>query len=96
MVRISSILRKVILLSGTRERGRVMLHRIETTDPITGRDITDLSGKPYVVEAGEEADLVIYFESEESRQAYLDIPVEHPIDHHVNLDNPTDVMIDEG
>ncbi len=73
-----------------------MLHRIETTDPISGRDITDLEGKPYVVDAGPEEELVIYFESEETKRQFLDIPVEHPIDHHVNLDNPTDVMIDEG
>ncbi len=73
-----------------------MRHRIETTDPITRRDITDLEGAPYVVEAGPEEDLVIYFESEETKRQYLEIPVEHPIDHHVNLDNPTDVMIDEG
>jgi hypothetical protein len=74
------------------------MHRIETTDPITGRDIpiNDLPGKPYVIEAGDENDLVIYFESEASKQRYLDIPVEHPIDHHVNLDNPTDIMVDEG
>ncbi len=73
-----------------------MRHRIETTDPISRRDITDLEGKPYVVEAGPEEELVIYFESEETKRQYLEIPVEHPIDHHVNLDNPTDVMIDEG
>lgn len=75
-----------------------MLHRIETTDPITGHDIpiSELPGKPYVVEAGNESDLVIYFETEASKQEYLDITVEHPIDHHVNLDNPTEIMIDEG
>ena len=73
-----------------------MLHRIETTDPISGRDITDLEGKPYVVDAGPEQELIIYFESEETKRQFLEIPVEHPIDHHVNLDNPTDVMIDEG
>jgi len=48
------------------------------------------------VEAGTESDLVIYFESEASKKQYLDIPVEHPPDHHLNLDNPTDVMIAEG
>jgi len=75
-----------------------MLHRIETTDPITGHDIpvSDLPGKPFVVETSEESDLVIYFENESNRRRYLEIPVEHPIDHHVNLDNPTDDMIDEG
>jgi hypothetical protein len=73
-----------------------MLHRIETTDPITGRDIKDLEGKPYVVEAGPEEDLVTYFESEETKRQYLEIPVEHPIEHRLNLDNPADEMIDEG
>lgn len=73
-----------------------MLHRIATTDPITGHDIEDLEGKPYIVESGTEEDLVIYFESEESKREYMSIPIEHPIDHHVNLDNPTDDMIDEG
>lgn len=73
------------------------MHRIETTDPITGRDIENLEGKPYVVEgSGTPDDLVIYFESEETKRQYMGIPVEHPIDHHVNLDNPTDIMIDEG
>jgi hypothetical protein len=73
------------------------MHRIETTDPITRRDISDLEGKPYVVEGeGTVDDLVIYFESDDTKRQYMEIGVEHPIDHHVNLDNPTDVMIDEG
>ncbi|MDH3527481.1 MAG: hypothetical protein OEN52_05425 [Gammaproteobacteria bacterium] len=74
----------------------VILHRIETTDPITGRDIEDLTGIPYIVEQSASEDLVIDFESEESKRRNLDIPVEHPIDHHVNLVNPPDIMIDEG
>lgn len=73
-----------------------MLHRIETTDPITGHDIADLSGKPYVVHSGANEDLVVYFESEDSKRQYMEIPVEHPIEHRLNLDNPTDIMIDEG
>ncbi|MGF1613994.1 MAG: hypothetical protein ACFCVA_08825 [Gammaproteobacteria bacterium] len=73
-----------------------MLHRVETTDPITGRDITDLTGKPYIVDRGSEEELVIYFESEDSRRQFLEIPVEHPIEHRLNLDNPTDVIIPEG
>lgn len=56
----------------------------------------DLEGKPYVVEARPEEDLVIYFESEETKRQYLEIPVEHPIEHRLNLDNPADEMIDEG
>ena len=73
-----------------------MLHRIETTDPITQRDILDLTGKPFIVERSESEDLVIYFESEASRRQYLDIPVEHPIEHRLNLDNPSEENYDEG
>lgn len=66
-------------------------HMISTTDPITGREIEDIAGHPYVVEGGHYNDITIYFESEETRQAYLDIPVEHPgADLKVNLDNPAD------
>jgi hypothetical protein len=47
--------------------------------------------------AGAETGLRVYFESEENRRAYLDVPVEHPLSElSVNLDNPTDEMIDEG
>ena len=74
-----------------------MMHRIETTDPISRRDVRDLNARPRVVEGkGTVDELTIYFESEENKRQYLNIPVEHPIDHRVNLDNPTDVMIDEG
>jgi len=73
-----------------------MLHRVTTTDPMTGRDLHDVSGRPCVVHAGAQEELVIYFESEASKRAYLQVPVQHPIEHRLNLDNPTDVMIDEG
>lgn len=74
-----------------------MLQRVETTDPITGRDIEDLNGKPFVVERSSEDQLTIYFESEESKRKYMEIPVEHPIEHRLNLDNPTEEgMVDEG
>ncbi len=70
-------------------------HIISTTDPITGRDIVDLAGHPYVVEGDHYNDITIYFESEDTRRAYLDIPVEHPgADLTVNLDNPTDECFD--
>lgn len=55
---------------------------ISTIDPITGRDIDNLEGHPYVVDG----DMVMYFETEETRQAYLDTPVDHPV--HLP-DNPT-------
>ena len=68
-----------------------MKHRIETTDPITGHDIEDLYGKPYVVEgAGTPNDRVIYFESEDSRQKYLEGGAEHLRGHQLNLDGSSD------
>ena len=70
-------------------------HMISTTDPITGRDIPDVTGHPHVVEGDHYHDLTIYFESEETREAYLNIPIEHPgSDLSINLDNPTDEVFD--
>ena len=51
--------------------------RIETTDPITGNTIKTPEGHPFVIEGSGEGALKIYFESEASKQAYLDIEVEH-------------------
>lgn len=68
---------------------------ITTRDPITGRDIEDLAGSPFLVEVDESHELTIYFESEASRSAYLNLHVEHPgADLSVNLDNPTDECFD--
>lgn len=63
--------------------------RISTVDPITGRDIEDLAGRPYLVDGN----LTIYFESETTRQAFLDMPVDHPFRL---ADNPTAEGYDEG
>ncbi len=62
---------------------------ISTIDPISGRDIDDLAGKPYIVDG----DIVMYFESEETRQAYLDTPIDHPLRL---ADNPTEEWVAEG
>jgi hypothetical protein len=62
---------------------------ITTIDPITGDDIEDLAGKPYIVDGN----VVMYFESEQTRQAYLDMPLDHPV--HLP-DNPTDEGVAEG
>ena len=63
--------------------------RIEMTDPITGNTIKTPESCPFVIEGSGEGALKIYFESEESKQAYLDIEVEHPgKDLSTNLDNP--------
>jgi len=62
---------------------------ITTIDPITGRDIEDLEGQPFIVDG----EMVIYFESEDTRQAYLDTPMDHP----VRLpDNPMEDWVAEG
>lgn len=62
---------------------------ISSIDPITGRDIDDLAGKPYLVDGI----ITMYFETEETRQAYIDEPTDHPF--HL-IDNPYDEGIDEG
>jgi hypothetical protein len=62
---------------------------VSTTDPITGHDITNPEGHPFVVEGTGDNAIKIYFDDEASRRAYLDIAVEHPgEDFQVNLDNP--------
>lgn len=48
---------------------------ITTIDPISGNDIQDLSGRPHIVDGN----IVIYFETEENRQAYIDMPMDHPV-----------------
>lgn len=58
-------------------------------DPISGRDIGDSSGHPYIIDGN----VTMYFESEETRQAYIDTPIDHPF--HL-VDNPTDEGYDEG
>jgi hypothetical protein len=62
---------------------------ITTIDPISGRDIEDLAGQPYIVDGN----VVMYFESRQTRQAYLDTPIDHPL----RLpDNPNDEWVAEG
>ena len=48
-------------------------HLIGTIDPITGHDV----GHPFIVDGK----LTIYFETEDSRQAFLDTPLNHPYAH---------------
>jgi hypothetical protein len=63
------------------QRDKEQSHRLHepekitsTTDPITGVDIKELSGHPYI----KDGNVVIYFESEETRKAFQDIPIDHP------------------
>jgi len=37
---------------------------------------------PYVIENDEDDSLIIYFESEENRQLYLEDPTEHKLEHY--------------
>lgn len=62
---------------------------VSTIDPITGHDIDILAKHPYIVDGN----VTMYFESEETRQAYLDTPLDHPF--HL-VDNPTGEGYDEG
>ncbi|MFP5504905.1 MAG: hypothetical protein ACLGH6_01785 [Gammaproteobacteria bacterium] len=54
---------------------------LTSIDPITGRDIEDLSGRPYLIDGN----VTMYFESDATRQAYLDTPIDHPFRL---IDNP--------
>jgi len=59
-----------------------MTYRIETTDPITGKSVTQLMDMPYVVEDSDDDSLIIYFESEQNRDLYLKDPTEHRLEHY--------------
>jgi hypothetical protein len=71
----------------------VRLHEPEqiltSIDPITGREIEDLAGHPYIVDGN----VVMYFESERTRNVYLAYPKDHPFRL---VDNPTGEGYDEG
>lgn len=58
-------------------------------DPITGRDIGDLHRRPYLVDGN----VTMYFESEETRREYLDMPLDHPFRLQ---DNPDDEWVANG
>jgi hypothetical protein len=49
-------------------------HLINTIDPMTGRDIDIVTSHPSL----EDGNLTIYFETEGTRKAYLDMPLDHP------------------
>lgn len=49
-------------------------HLINTIDPMTGEDIENVTSHPHL----EDGNLTIYFETEATRKAYLDMPLNHP------------------
>lgn len=59
-----------------------MTYKIETTDPITGKSLDQLADLPYVVENDEDDSLIIYFESEQNRELYLQDPTGHKLKHY--------------
>jgi YHS domain-containing protein len=62
---------------------------ISTIDPISGKDVGNVEGKPALVDGN----LTMYFKSEETRQAYLDTSKNHTL----NLrDNPLEDGEAEG
>lgn len=63
--------------------------RLSTIDPITRREIDDVTGHPFVIDG----DLTIYFESETTRRTFLNIPTDHLFRL---IDNPVDEGYDEG
>ncbi len=62
---------------------------ISTIDPITGKEIDNLEGHPYLVDGN----VVIYFESEATRKAFQEMPTDHPFRLQ---DNPLDEGEAEG
>ena len=54
------------------------MHIRTTTDPITMRDVTDLDQHPCMYDGDADNGLEIYFESEETRQAYLNLKPHDP------------------
>ena len=59
-----------------------MTYRIETTDPITGKSLNQLMDLPFVIEDDEDDSLIIYFESEQNRDLYLEDPSEFKLEHY--------------
>jgi len=62
---------------------------ISSIDPVSGRDIGDVEAHPFIVDGS----LVIYFESETTKQAYIDTPTDHPVPL---PDNPDEDWVAEG
>jgi hypothetical protein len=73
------------------------LDRVERTDPITGHTLAGAAAHPWLQEGDSEAGLRIYFESEDSRDRYAAIAVEHPEQGlQRTLSDDTDEGYDEG
>jgi hypothetical protein len=60
-----------------------------TRDPMTGQDVADPASAPFVIEGTGESALRIYFESEQTRQAYLAVGFEAPSETLLRAHNGT-------
>ena len=65
------------------------VHRINTIDPMTGNDIENVTSHPSLVDG----ELTVYFETDGTRKAYLEMPLNHPNRH---LPNPINDDDDRG
>jgi hypothetical protein len=52
-------------------------HLIGTIDPMTGQDIMQVQGHPFIVDGN----LTIFFESEETKAEFERMPLNHPYEH---------------
>ncbi|MGD2083908.1 MAG: hypothetical protein PVF91_13170 [Chromatiales bacterium] len=64
-----------------------------TTDPMTLHDVPDPEEHPFLYEGDGENGLEIFFESEETRQAYLDLKPHDPL---ILEGNDSDDYVAEG
>lgn len=64
-------------------------HIMSRTDPMTGREITDVAGHPFLVDGN----LTIWFESEQTRRDFVEMPTDHPFRL---VDDPHGEGYDEG
>lgn len=72
------------------------LRMVHNIDPITGKDLGNNRALPNVVEETSDGELTIYFESEETKRLYLDMPPEDPARVSKSNAGPLDANIDEG
>lgn len=63
--------------------------RIQTTDPINGKDVTDIEHAPFVIEGSGDDALKIYFDTDVNRQVYLDVETDQLGGHNVAIYNQT-------
>lgn len=49
-------------------------HRMSTIDPMSGKDIENVLTHPSM----QDGNLTMYFESEDTKQAYIKMPIDHP------------------